>query len=228
MISRRSAPGSTSAPPDPELAEPRGFSFLRHCSSTLTAVLVDAGFFLKRALRIYGYQTPETTAKQLHRIALEHLNDDQGHRVARLYRIFVYDAPPADWKGHTPIGKKSIEFGNSELAQWRCSFHECLKSQRKVALRFGHILTSQARWQLTPDALKDLLGGRRDWGSVTDQDFRLDLHQKGVDMRLGLDIASLTHNGHVNQLVLISGDSDFVPAAKLARRGGIDFVLDPM
>ena len=26
----------------------------------------------------------------------------------------------------------------------------------------------------------------------------------------------------------ISGDSDFVPAAKLARREGIDFILDPM
>ena len=25
-----------------------------------------------------------------------------------------------------------------------------------------------------------------------------------------------------------SGDSDFVPAAKLARREGIDFILDPM
>lgn len=27
---------------------------------------------------------------------------------------------------------------------------------------------------------------------------------------------------------MISGDSDFVPAAKLARRAGIDFLLDPM
>jgi hypothetical protein len=85
---------STSALTDPELAEPRGFSFLRHNSPTLTAVLVDAAFFLKRAARIYGHQTPEAAAKQLHRIALNHLNDDRGHRIARLYRIFVYDAPP--------------------------------------------------------------------------------------------------------------------------------------
>jgi uncharacterized LabA/DUF88 family protein len=27
---------------------------------------------------------------------------------------------------------------------------------------------------------------------------------------------------------LIAGDSDFVPAAKLARREGIDFLIDPM
>lgn len=27
---------------------------------------------------------------------------------------------------------------------------------------------------------------------------------------------------------MIAGDSDFVPAAKYARRSGIDFILDPM
>lgn len=32
----------------------------------------------------------------------------------------------------------------------------------------------------------------------------------------------------VDQIILISGDSDFVPAAKLARREGIDFVLDAL
>ena len=103
MLSTRSAPGSTSALTDPELAEPRGFSFLRHNSLTLTAVLVDAAFFLKRAARIYGHQTPEAAAKQLHRIALNHLNDDHGHHIARLYRIFVYDAPPRNGEGIGPL-----------------------------------------------------------------------------------------------------------------------------
>jgi uncharacterized LabA/DUF88 family protein len=47
-------------------------------------------------------------------------------------------------------------------------------------------------------------------------------------MRIGLDIASLAFKEQVDQIVLIAGDSDFVPAAKLARREGIDFILDPM
>lgn len=47
-------------------------------------------------------------------------------------------------------------------------------------------------------------------------------------MRIGIDIASLAYKHLVSQIILISGDSDFVPAAKLARREGIDFVLDPM
>jgi uncharacterized LabA/DUF88 family protein len=228
MIATSSAPGSKPALTNPELAEPRGFSFLRHCSLTLTAILVDAAFFLKRAARIYGHQTPEAAAKQLHRIALDHLNDDHGQRVARLYRIYVYDAPPAQWRGHGPISKLAIDYGRSDLAQWRRAFHQYLRSLRKVALRLGNIPTTQAHWQIKQDVLKALLSGRREWASIVDDDFRLDLRQKGVDMRIGLDIASLAYKDQINQLVLISGDSDFVPAAKLARREGVDFVLDPM
>lgn len=47
-------------------------------------------------------------------------------------------------------------------------------------------------------------------------------------MRIGLDIASLAYKKQTDQIILIAGDSDFVPAAKLARREGIDFILDPM
>ncbi len=32
----------------------------------------------------------------------------------------------------------------------------------------------------------------------------------------------------VDQIILIAGDSDFVPAAKQSRREGIDFILAPM
>ena len=44
----------------------------------------------------------------------------------------------------------------------------------------------------------------------------------------GPDIASMAYKKQVDQIILVAGDSDFVPAAKLARREGIDFILDPM
>lgn len=47
-------------------------------------------------------------------------------------------------------------------------------------------------------------------------------------MKIGIDIASLAYKKQIDQIILISGDSDFVPAAKLARREGIDFILDPL
>ena len=51
------------------------------------------------------------------------------------------------------------------------------------------------------------------------------IHQKGVDMRLGLDIAAIALKGHANVLVLVAGDSDFVPAMKFARREGAQLFL---
>ena len=59
-------------------------------------------------------------------------------------------------------------------------------------------------------------------------DVTLGLRQKGVDMRIAIDIASLALKKQVRTIVLVSGDSDFVPAAKLARREGIEFILDPL
>lgn len=237
MIRPSSALGSTPSLTNPGSAEPKGNSFtatakpdelLRHLSPVVTAVLVDSEFFLRRARRIFGSMPPAEAARKLHSLALAHLNDAKGRRIARLYRIFVYDAPPVEWRGHTPIGRRAIDITHSTAAQWRREFHDALRGLRKVALRMGEVPTSQVRWQLKPDVLKDLTNGKKAWADVTDDDFRLDLRQKGVDMRLGLDIASLAFKQQVNQIILISGDADFVPAAKLARREGIDFILDPM
>jgi len=44
-------------------------------------------------------------------------------------------------------------------------------------------------------------------------------------MRLGLDIAALTLKRHIEVLVLVAGDSDFVPAMKFARREGVQLYL---
>jgi uncharacterized LabA/DUF88 family protein len=67
-----------------------------------------------------------------------------------------------------------------------------------------------------------------DWRALGEADLTLDLRQKGVDMRIGLDITSITLKQQADTIVLVAGDSDFVPAAKLARREGVEFILDPM
>jgi uncharacterized LabA/DUF88 family protein len=44
-------------------------------------------------------------------------------------------------------------------------------------------------------------------------------------MRIGLDIASLTLKKIVHVIVLVTADSDFVPAMKFARREGAQLFL---
>ena len=70
--------------------------------------------------------------------------------------------------------------------------------------------------------------GRITVGDLSDDDFTPALRQKGVDMRIGLDIASITLKRQADVIILVSGDADFVPAAKLARREGVKFILDPL
>ncbi len=66
------------------------------------------------------------------------------------------------------------------------------------------------------------------WDGLSEKDVDLSLRQKGVDMRLGIDIASITLKKQADTLILVTGDSDFVPAAKLARREGAEVILDPL
>lgn len=82
--------------------------------------------------------------------------------------------------------------------------------------------------QLSAAEAEQLLKAYRFWQSLQAGDVSLGLRQKGVDMRIAIDIASLTLKKQANTIVLVAGDSDFVPAAKLARREGMEFILDPL
>ena len=54
------------------------------------------------------------------------------------------------------------------------------------------------------------------------------IEQKGVDLRIGLDIARLALREMVGTLVVVTGDSDFIPAFKFARREGVRVYLHHM
>jgi uncharacterized LabA/DUF88 family protein len=195
-----------------------------------TAVFVDAGFFLKRFPKVY--RTKEATnatvvARTLHEMALDHLSQRNAVERRELYRIFVYDCLPLSKKAETPISRTAVDFSQTATAKFRLSFHDELRCLRKVALRLGRLQDTKS-WRLKPPVLRSLLKGERAFDTLTDADFVYDVRQKGTDMRIGVDLASVAYKKQVDQIVLVAGDADFVPAAKLARREGIDFILDPM
>lgn len=59
----------------------------------------------------------------------------------------------------------------------------------------------------------------------TDADFEPIFEQKGVDMRIGLDVASFCENGAVDRIALITNDTDCVPAMKYARKAGLQTAM---
>lgn len=190
----------------------------------MTAILIDGGFYKKRARYLFGEKDPKSRAEELYQYCLRHIKKQK----SELYRIFYYDCPPSTKTILNPITQKSVNLGKSDLYAWTMSFFEELKHQRKMALRMGEILESTLGYVLKKETVKKLFRREITVDDLTEADLELDIQQKGVDMRIGLDISSLAYKRQVNQIILIAGDSDFVPAAKHARREGIDFILDPM
>lgn len=190
------------------------------------AILVDGGFYLKRYKACYKQRflnpsDAETVAKSLHKMVCRHAKDQY------LYRILYYDAPPFTGKAHNPITGKFIDFSKSDVAQFKLAFYDHLRKMRKVALRIGSIM-SRKSWLIKPEVVKELFKGTKTISQLTENDVYPDFRQKGVDIRIALDVAALAYKRLVDQIVIISGDSDLTSALKLARREGIDVILDPM
>lgn len=190
-----------------------------------TAILVDGGFYRRKYAK-GAEHSPEEAAEALVRYCYRHLHE---HHVDHdLYRIFYYDCKPCSKKIFHPLKNRTVDFAKTPHYAWMNQFLKELTKKRKVALRLGNIDEGSATYVLTERATKDLVLKRRSADDLTENDFSTSIKQKGVDMKIGMDIASMAYKKQVDQIVLIAGDADFVPAAKLARREGIDFVLDPL
>ena len=180
------------------------------------AILIDAGF-LKRKL---GSQSSPTTAAQVNDFTQKlQLRDElKGHH---LHRIYYYDAEPLKASKPKPLtgGKLSWDMHNFEttdMFRHNMSMLAELKKSPKVAVRLGDL--SFRGWSLKPSMLDPR--NSRTQLTVSSSDLVPNITQKGVDMRIGLDIAALTLKNHVDMIALVTGDSDFVPALKFTRREG--------
>jgi uncharacterized LabA/DUF88 family protein len=192
------------------------------------AVLVDGSFFIKRYRVLHkadpGYKKYDyhKTAQDLQTAVSTHVGTGNV-----LYRALYYDCYPFDKAVINPISGIQINFSKSQEAGFRIGLYEQIKRMRKFALRLGH-LKDHKTWEFQPRIVKALLAKKMTLSQITDKDVVYSITQKGVDIRIGCDISALSYKHLVDCIVLISGDCDLVPAAKIARREGIDFIVDPM
>lgn len=200
-----------------------------------TAILVDGGFYQRRAKKLWGRKSPNERVDELHDYCIKHITNKRNRKLEsgsrELYRIFYYDCPPLDdgrvkqpWSSHNTVFSKK-----NPNNKWMRDFQAELARRRKMAMRMGELNAKNAHYTLKDESLKRLLDGSILVSDLAETDFVLvGIKQTGVDMRIGLDVASMAAAGLVDQIVLVAGDSDFVPVAKAARRAGIDFLVDPM
>lgn len=197
------------------------------------AIFVDAGFFIRLFTSKIDPNMelpPEKLAKEMWRYWIRHVDRKNGEE---LYRIYFYDCPPLTVKVQHPITGKEINFANSNITKYKQALHNSLIHQPYVACRMGELsVDTKTDWGFIrtdkTHSFKKLIKGKVKAEEIEPNNVTLRPKQKGVDMKLGIDITSVVLKKLANKIILISGDSDFVPAAKLARVEGAHFILDAM
>ena len=151
----------------------------------------------------------------------QHIRDHQ-----EIYRIFYYDSEPSDKIGRNPISKEMVDFSKTEAYKKQMELFDSIRTTPNFALRLGKIKWV-GDWKLKkPYKWKKLLKGEITAGELTPEDITPRFYQKGVDMKIGIDIALTSLKKLTDIIILITGDQDIVPALKLARREGISVGLD--
>lgn len=111
-----------------------------------------------------------------------------------------------------PVSGVKKQFSGSD--KWLHDLaHKDLLAVRTGILKFRGFVLRQSRIPFTPTV------------PLMDADFEAKFEQKGVDMRIGLDMATISSNGSVELIALVTNDTDCIPAMKHARRAGLQVAL---
>ena len=198
------------------------------------AVLLDGGFVKRKLLALNaGRERPESpparapledvypTAQDVVEL-VDRIRREPRLDGCRLLRAYFYDGPPISGRRPNPLGGKPYLFDGPYRALNQ-RLHDSLRVTDDFAVRQGD--TVFRGWRLREESLRDLSRSPR---FLTPEDLAPSVEQKGVDLRIGLDVALLSLKHLVDTIVLVTGDSDLIPAMKLARREGLWVYLDTM
>lgn len=164
------------------------------------AVLIDGGHLRALARRFGKTYDPNLVET----IAHSCVDSDE-----ELLRIHYYDCAPYVGTLRAPVSGKELQFSGSD------TWLRDLAQRNLFAIRTGILKFRGFKPKKIP------VSGRQ----LTDDDFRPDFEQKGVDMRIGLDMANFANQRTADRLILITGDTDCVPAMKYARIAGLQVAL---
>jgi uncharacterized LabA/DUF88 family protein len=162
--------------------------------------LIDGGH-----LRVAARQTGKTYDPNfIERFASQCI---QPHEV--LLRVLYYDCPQYRGKQKLPVSGMLHSFTASD------SWLEELASKDLFAVRRGTLAFRGWNPRSIPISPR----------ALTDADFAPNFEQKGVDMRIGLDIATISATSRIDRILLSSADTDLIPAMKHARKAGLPVAL---
>ncbi|MDY6956983.1 MAG: NYN domain-containing protein [Pseudomonadota bacterium] len=140
---------------------------------------------------------------------------------SELLRNYFYHARPASGVITNPFDQSRTDLSSTLVHSQHESLLDRLELAPNFSVRLGETVANG--WRLGSSAMTSL---RRTPRSIQAADFVPDITQKGVDLRIGMDIARLSLREMVSVIVVVTGDSDLIPAFKFARREGVRVYLE--
>lgn len=180
------------------------------------AILLDGGFVLAKLRSSLG-RFPD--ARQIESLARS-IESTAGRSRDNLLRVFFYHARPARGILIHPLTGERIDLTATPQYRANQELLDELELAEDFSVRLGE--TTGSDWRLGSSAMRSLLRSRR---GIEAEDLVPGLRQKGVDLRIGLDLARFALRGLVESVIVVSGDSDLIPAFKFVRREGVRVVL---
>jgi uncharacterized LabA/DUF88 family protein len=164
------------------------------------AILIDGGHLRVAARNSNKQYTPGFIEQFAHRCSA---HDEE------ILRILYYDCAPYTGAAKLPVSGTTSRFNSS--GAWL----DDLARRDLFAVRLGVLKFRGYKPVRVPVAT----------ATLSDNDFKPDFEQKGVDMRIGLDIATFSQIKTIDRIVLISNDTDCIPAMKHGRKAGLQIVV---
>ncbi len=176
------------------------------------AVLRDGGYVLWE-LRDRTFR--EAKASEIEVVARRCVASDED-----LFRIYYYDCMPFGGRTRHPVTGEIIDFTEVNAYKYRTDLYRSLAAKDNFAFRKGKLKFRE--WTLKNREIKRII---RNGIPVERWKLLPNLEQKGVDIKIGLDIAWLSTKKVVDRIILFTGDTDFIPAMKFARREGTQVII---
>lgn len=177
--------------------------------TTKVNILIDGGFFWQCFKKVQKRNpNPQDVVDTVQDVMNLVKKTTNGESNDILFRVFYYDCRPFGGTIKDTNGN-SIDYSNTSGFAKKNKYLDSLCVMDRFALRLGEL---------------SFTGWKQDYSGQMKPDFK----QKSVDMKFGLDMATMATKHTVDKIVLIAGDSDFIAPIKFARKEGLLVYLYPM
>lgn len=182
-------------------------------------ILIDGGFFIQKFKEREGRLPNANDIENEIAVIMEETQKKTGADCKDiLFRVYYYDCSPYGGKVKKPGDTVETDYSQTKAYTVKERVLKALAQKERFAVRLGEL--SFDGWNEVKKT--DPTTGKE----ITDHTPKL--RQKGVDMKVGLDMALMALKHTVDKVVLVAGDSDFIAPMKFVRKEGLQVYLYSM